>query len=63
MIINDSKLQVDGSAGLNPLFEEIFVVRVSPGSQSDGRLLPLTRIGIDKDGHQSLSFRKLVDQL
>lgn len=55
-------LQVDSAASLDPLFQQVFVVRVSPCAQRDGRLGKLARKRIDEDRHQTLVFRQFVNQ-
>ena len=56
-------LQFDSSTGLNPLFEQVFVIRVAPGAYSNGALTELPRIGVDEDRHQSFRLWKVVNAL
>ena len=47
---------------LHPLFEQIFVVTVTPSAQRDGPRWPeVPRVGVDEDGHQTLSLGQSVD--
>ena len=54
--------EVDSPAGLLPLLEQVLVVRVAPGPQGDGAVLPeLARVRVDVDGHQTGRLGQEVD--
>lgn len=52
-------------APLDPLFEQVFVVAVSPRSKSEHSFVgELAAVGVDEHGHQAILLaRQLVDKL
>ena len=51
-------------ASLDPLFEQVFVVAVRPGTKrEDSFVRELAAVGVDEHGHQAVLFAwQLVDQ-
>lgn len=51
-------------ASLNPLFEQVFIVAVCPGTKCEDSFVgELAVVGIDEHGHQSVMFAgQFVDQ-
>ena len=54
-------IQIDCSASLNPLFEQIFVIRVSSRAQRDDGVTEFTAKRVDENGCQSLIFVQKMD--
>lgn len=52
-------------ASLNPLFEQVFVIAVCPGSQCEDSFVgELATVGVDEHGYQTIMFAwQCVDQL
>ena len=52
-------------ASLDPLFEQVFIVAVCPGPQSEDPFVgELAAVGVDEHGNQAVVFAwQLVDQL
>lgn len=52
-------------ASLDPLFEQVFIVAVCPGTECEHSFVgELAAVGVDEHGHQAVLFaRKLVDLL
>ena len=53
---------VNSSPRLDPLLEQVLVVRVPPGPQGDGAVLPeVPRVGVDEYRHQALRLGEVVN--
>lgn len=52
-------------ASLQPLFQQVFIVAVCPGTErEDPFVCELPTVGVDEHGHQAVMFAwQLVDQL